>query len=91
MKIFPLLFAVSFPETAAQSIQWNLYQKNDGHSHHSGKAYSFQDTENSPKEDHDENPVEEKAKTLLKLRILSDFTKYKSINLKFLGRWSFEK
>ena len=86
MKIFPLLFAVSFPETAAQSIQWNLYQKNDGHSHHTGKAYSLQDTEKSTKEDHDESSIEEKAKTLLKFRILNNFTKYKSINLKFLGR-----
>ena len=86
VKILPLLFAVSFPVTVAERLQWNLYQKNNGHSHHSGKAYSLQDTEKPTKDEHDESAIEEKAKTLLKFRILSNFTKYKSINSKFLGR-----
>ena len=90
VKVFPLLLVMFFSDIAAErsNMPWSLSKQNEGHSHHGGKAYSFQDLKNSMQDtsDEDNEAVGEKAKSLLKLRILSDFTKYKSINLKFLGR-----
>ena len=88
VKVFPLLFVMSFPDIAAQRMPWSLSKQNQGHRHHGGKAYSFQDPESSTQaaSNDDKGIVEEKAKSLLKLKILNNFSKYKSINLKFLGR-----
>ena len=92
LNIFSILFAISFAENTAGKVPWRtgMYKSGERDDHHQAKTYSLSAAENSTKDNHDESrkaDSKEKAQTLLKLKqFFSTFTKYKSVNLAFLGR-----